>query len=107
MLDISTNGTQAGTVSFCFLLCVMRLLDSMGWLPLRSVAAACPHTLARGNAPDLATGNLGEPDIAIRPGRNARRSALGCGDMERGEAPAGRDAPDRADIEFRKPEIAI
>ena len=74
---------------------------------LRSSATAYPHTLARGDTPDLATGNLGEPDIAIRPGRNARRSALGCGDMERGEAAAGRDASDRADIEFRKPEIAI
>ncbi len=75
---------------------------------LRSAAAACPHALARGDTPNLARILLDEPEIAIRPGRDASRPALGRRDAESsGEAAAGRDAPNGVHIEFREPEIAI
>ena len=74
---------------------------------LRSAVAACPHALLRGDAPNLAHILLGEPEVAIRPGCDALRSALGRGDTEPGEAAAGRDAPDGVADGFREPEVAI
>ena len=74
---------------------------------LRSAAAACPHALLRGDAPNLAPLALGEPQFAIRPGRDEPRLATGCGDVEKGEAAAGRHAPNVAHLDFRKPEVAI
>jgi hypothetical protein len=76
---------------------------------LRSAAAACPHPLLRADPPNLALTRLGEPDVARvgGPGRDAQRPALGRGDAEKGEAAAGRDAPNVAHIEVRKPEVAI
>ena len=74
---------------------------------LRSAVAACPHALLRGDPPNLAHILLGEPEVAIRPGCDALRSALGRGDTEPGEAAAGRDAPDGVADGFREPEVAI
>lgn len=73
---------------------------------LSCAAAACPHTLLCGDTPDLAPGDFGEPDVAIRSRRDARRSALGRGDTERGEEACGGDAPDDIPIEFREPQVA-
>ena len=68
---------------------------SVGCLP-------CPHALARADAPNLATGDFGEPDVAIRPDRNALRSAIDRRDTEAaGEAAAGRDAPDSVACEAK------
>ena len=76
-------------------------------LALRSAAAACPYALLRGDPPNLAHILLGEPDVAIWAGCDAIRSAIGRGDTERGEAAAGRDAPDGVAVKFREPEVAI
>ncbi len=80
-----------------------------GFPALRSAAAACPHTLLRGDAPNLARILLGEPEgLAIRPGGDALRSALGCRDAKKsGEAATGCDAPDGVAIEFCEPQVAI
>src|SRR6266702_3663930 len=82
-----------------------------GFPALRSAAAACPHTLLRGDAPNLARILLGEPEgLAIRPGGDALRSALGCRDAKKsGEAATGCDAPDLVPtpIQLREPEVAI
>ncbi len=42
---------------------------------LRSASAACPHALARSDPPNLARKLLGEPQVAIRPARDAERLA--------------------------------
>jgi hypothetical protein len=83
------------------------VLQGREWATLRSVAAAASHTLARGNTPNILPRDFGEPDIAIRPGGDARGSALGRGDTERGKEARGGDPPDHAPIEFRKPQVAI
>src|SRR5258708_39722525 len=70
-------------------------------LALCWAATACPHALACGDAPDLVAEGFGEPEVAIRPGRGARRSALGRGGAGRGEAAAWRDAPGPRDVECR------
>lgn len=50
---------------------------------LRSAAAVCPHALARGDAPNLGRELLGEPEVAIRSGRDAERRSRG--DIELGD----------------------
>ena len=63
---------------------------------LRSAVAACPHALARGDAPNLAPNLLGEPQVAIRAARDALRPATGRGDTAAAgdEAATGGDVPD-------------
>src|SRR6266568_2778654 len=75
---------------------------------LRSAAAACPHALLRGDAPDLVPIELGEPEVAIGPGRDALRFATARGDEElpRDDA-CGGDAPDLVPLGLGEPEVAI
>src|SRR5437660_2161881 len=78
----------------------------MGRLMPENVVGA--SSLARGDPPNLACILLSEPDVAIRPGGDALRSALGRGDTEAaGEATAWRDAHDGVAVEFCEPEVAI
>src|SRR6266487_2398559 len=111
---------RQGSVSFFFFLCgaapgchvsvSSSVYRGGAWVAcstLRSAVAACPHALLRGDPPNLAHILLGEPEVAIRPGCDALRSALGRGDTEPGEAAAGRDAPDLVPTGVGKPEVAI
>ncbi len=117
------NSTQARTVSFFFLLCVWCsswvsrervLLVAPGWGVgcLRSAAAACPHALLRGDPPNLVPPVLGEPDVAIRAGRDALRVAAksvltGPWQWEQGGAATGGDAPDAIPKGQGEPQVAI
>ena len=74
---------------------------------LRSAAAACPHALARGNVPNLARKDLGEPEVAIGSGRDELGSANLRLDAELADGPTGRDAPDLVPITLGKPQVAI
>jgi hypothetical protein len=65
----------------------------------------CPHALARDEAPDLARAKFGEPEVAIRPDRNALRSATGRKAAD--EATAGRDLLNGRGVMQREPEVAI
>src|SRR6266568_210725 len=86
-----------------------------GFPALRSAAAACPHTLLRGDAPNLARILLGEPEgLAIRPGGDAERPAAsrrptGRWQGELGDTARRGDAPDLVPtpIQLREPEVAI
>ncbi len=64
-----------------------------------------------GDAPDVVHDvgplELGEPQIAIRAGRDAPRLAIGRGNVELGDLALGGDAPDVVPIELREPEVAI
>ena len=76
----------------------------------RSHAVTLPgaSSLARADAPNLAAILLGEPQVAIRPGRDAVRSAQCRGGVSfHCNAAAGRDARNVVPNEFREPEIAI
>src|SRR5260221_6880182 len=113
VLDISRNSTQTGAVSLFFLLCVWCgswvscervLLGAPGWCMgcLRCAAAACPHALLlRGDAPNLVPPVLGEPDVAIRPGRGAERPAPLRRAVALGGTDAGRDAAMTASVACR------
>src|SRR5713101_7332986 len=76
----------------------------------RSHAVTLPgaSSLARADTPNLACILLGEPEVAIRPGRDAVRYAQ-CrgGGSFRCNAAAGGDAWNVVPHEFRKPEVAI
>ena len=80
---------------------------------LRSAAAACPHTLLCGDPPDLACKDLGEPEVAIRPGGDVVRPAPVRpvrGEGESGEEARGGEAPNVVRVvrsTFGKPEVAI
>src|SRR3989442_14335503 len=87
-------------------------LGIMGCLPLCSAAAACPHTLARGDAPNLVPLELGEPQIAIRAGGDAQPLAAKfeptvCGQGEPGDAAASGAAPDAIPKLKGEPQVAI
>ena len=67
---------------------------------LRAATAACPHALARGDAPNLVPIELGEPDVTRvgGPGRDAQRLAAKFvptpgGQGEQGHAATRGDAP--------------
>ncbi len=62
----------------------------------RLIAATCPHALARSDAPNLVGELLGEPEVAIRPGRDGERPTVRQGDRGLGDVPRGGDAPDLA-----------
>ena len=74
----------------------------------RSHAVTLPgaSSLARADPPNLACILLGEPQVAIRPGRDADGEAIMRMDAELSDAATGSDAPDLAN-EFREPEVAI
>ena len=86
-----------------------------GGLPaLRSAAAACPHALLCGDAPNLVPPALGEPDVARvgGPGRDTQRLAAkfvptGRWQGERGDAATSGDAPDRVPKGQGEPQVAI
>src|SRR5258708_6119339 len=80
---------------------------------LCSAAAACPYALARSDPPNLARELLGEPEVAIGPGRDAPRPApvrpvRGQGESgaaaRRGQAPNGIHC---VRSPFGEPEVAI
>jgi hypothetical protein len=78
----------------------------------RTKGAACPHALLRGDAPDLVPLELGEPQVAIRPGRDAqwlaaKFSPTGRRQGERSGATTGGDAPDAIEKGQGEPQVAI
>lgn len=85
------------------------LLDAPGRISgcLRSAAAACPHTLLCGDAPDAVPKGQDEPQVAIGAGCDAERPATDRGDVELVEAASSGDPPNVADNGFRKPQAAI
>src|SRR5690348_18220425 len=77
--------------------------EMVGPLPHRSPAA---RSLARDEAPNTERAKIGEPEVAIRPGRDGPgRAARSEGKLRDG--PTGCDAPDLARATFREPEVAI
>src|SRR6266567_4751287 len=50
---------------------------------------------------------LGEPQVAVRPDRDALRPATGRGNGECGEAARGGDAPDGVPLERGEPQVAV
>src|SRR5258708_37993241 len=62
-----------------------------------------------GDAADPILILLGEPEVAVPPGGDAFRSAIGRGHQELGDDAAGGDAPDlvRARSSLGEPEVAI
>src|SRR5215469_1270653 len=79
---------------------------------LRSAAAACPHALLRGDAPDRVDvthadiDKLGEPQGPIRPGHDPVRQAdARVGEV--GDLPGGGDAPDRVVAVVSEPQGPI
>src|SRR6266849_4060871 len=72
----------------------------------RSHAVTLPgaSSLARADPPNLACILLGEPQVAIRPGRDARRLT---GSRELSDAATGSDAPDLVPKVLGEPQVAI
>src|SRR6266567_554760 len=63
--------------------------------------------LLRGDAPNLVDLELGEPEVAIRPDRDALRQAARCGDEEFGEAATGGETPDLVAGPLGEPQVAV
>src|SRR5256885_5829297 len=85
-------------------------IHTLSWAFLPSLKCVLTRALLRGDAPNLVPIELGEPQVAIRPGRDAQWLAAKFvptprGQGERGETAAGGDAPDVSPS--GEPEVAI
>ena len=56
---------------------------------------------------DPVAGDLGEPEVAVRPGRDAVRAAVRGGDRELGDRAGGRDPADLVAGVLGEPEVAV
>ena len=77
-----------------------------------SLKCVLTRALLRGDAPNLVPIELGEPQVAIRPGRDAQWLAAKFvptprGQGERGETAADGDAPDAVPKGQGEPQVAI
>src|SRR5437870_3807666 len=60
------------------------------------------------DSPDLVAAEFGEPEVAVRPGGDARRrAAVGGWDGEHADNSRGRDPTDLVVAEFGEPEVAV
>src|SRR5205807_3525102 len=87
-------------------------IHTLSWAFLPSLKCVLTRGLLRGDAPNLVPIELGEPQVAIRPGRDAQWLAAKFvptprGQGERGETAAGGDAPDGVPKGQGEPQVAI
>src|SRR5712664_3820478 len=68
---------------------------------------ALPILAGRRDAPDLVGPGLGEPQVAVRAGRDRPRKAAGRGERKLGHLAGRRDAPDLVGVLLREPEVAV
>jgi len=62
---------------------------------------------ARGDPPDLVTAQLGEPEVAVRAGRDPIWAAGRCGDRKLADLAARGDSPDLVDGILGEPDVPI
>src|SRR5437588_10716177 len=87
-------------------------IHTLSWVKMPSLKCVLTRALLRGDAPNLVPIELGEPQVAIRPGGDAlwlaaKFGPTARGEGARGEAAAGGDAPEDVTKGEGGPQVAV